>query len=152
LIDCQRRPSSEGKLSPRVTDGVQRFRSVAMRLAGCGSSLNIETCWLLCIDGASTERGFTVNTDRRFSSCTHKRLSGSVVDGDEYHFPVAACNVGSRRHILLEQRNNDSRHLYDDLGNGQQSDASNELLLFLVCLHSGFELVEQLGFVCRLDR
>jgi hypothetical protein len=61
------------------------------------------------IDGASTERGFTVNTDWRFSCCSHERLSGSVIDGDDYHFPMAACDVSSWRHVLLEQRINDNR-------------------------------------------
>ena len=87
-----------------------------------------------------------------FSPCTHQRLSGSFIDGDKYHFPVASGNVVSQRHVLFDQRNNDRRQHVDKHGNGWQSDGSNELLLFLVRIHTRFELAEQLGVVCRLDR
>jgi hypothetical protein len=65
---------------------------------------------------------------------------------------MAVCNVGSRRHLRFDLRNDDVRQHRDKLGDDWQSDGSNQLYVFAVCIHSWSELEKQYGVVCRWDR
>ena len=89
-----------------------------------------------------------------FSCCTRRQLSGSLVNGNEYHFSMVTCNVGSRRHVPLElQRRIDAdRQHCDNVGHHCQSDGSNQLHLHTVCVDTWSELTKQYGVVCRFDR
>jgi hypothetical protein len=65
---------------------------------------------------------------------------------------MAVCNVGSRRDLRFDLRNDDVRQHRDKLDDDCQSDGSNQLYVFTVCIHSWSELEKQYGVVCRLDR
>ena len=100
----------------------------------------------------ATVRCWSLNAAACFSCSTRRQLSGSLVDGNEYHFSMVTCNVGGRRHVPLEQRIDDDRQHCDNLGHHCQSHGSNQLHLHTVCVHTWSELTKQHGVVCRFDR